>query len=54
MEASETSFKAHFTAILLHIDLLALILLVSVVKLRDLPNDPESLAFELLLKIGIK
>jgi len=54
MEASQASLKAHFTAVLLHNDFLALVLLIRMVQLRNLPDNPERLAVKLLFKIGIK
>lgn len=54
VEARKASLEAHLTAVLLHDDLLALILLIGVVELWNLADDPERLAVQLLLEVSVQ
>lgn len=54
LEASNARFEANLCTTVLQNDLLVLELLVSVVKLGNLANNPESLPVQLLFKVPIE
>jgi len=51
VETSDTSFEANLRASFLDNNVFVLVLLVSVVKFRDLLEDPECLAVQLFLQV---
>lgn len=54
METGDASLEADLKASLLNNDILALVLFISVIKLRDLLKNPESLSVELLLQVVLQ
>jgi hypothetical protein len=54
LEASHAGLEANFITGLFQNDLLTLELVVGMVELRYLSDNPESLSIQLLLQVGIK
>jgi hypothetical protein len=54
VEPSKPRFEANFIPGFFKDDFFAFVLVVSVVELWDLSNDPERLSVQLLFQVGVK